>query len=703
MMCLLFSNTRRSQMADAPNRCDESQRLEALLGFEILDTPAEQLFDDFTQLAALICECPISLISLVDDQRQWFKSKVGLEVSETARELAFCAHAIENPDEMFVVPDALEDERFVDNALVTDEPHIRFYAGAPLVTPSGHALGTLCVMDLRPRTLSEKQIEALQTLARQVVSQLEARRNSRRLKETTIDLDRNRNEMQLILDHVPAHVYLKDTKNTVLRASRFAAKVLGLESSSLEGRSVKDLYPEHAEEFYRADLEVIRSGQPSLGNIQVVDVGGTGIRWSRTDIVPIANEEGQVERLLILALDITDLKATEESLRKSQALLSQANERLKERVQQQKAELKVSEARYEDLYQNAPDMFVSVNPENNRIVQCNQTLLTEMGYLREEVVGHQITKLLHPSSLEEAPNVAHLVLSSGNVRDHELTLACKNGRPIVVSLNVSAIRDDHEKIISGHGVMRDLTELKHLQEEAKSHMDRLAHLSRVAMMNEIATGVAHELNQPLHAIKNYAQGALIRLEKQSIEPALLASIFKDIVSDADRAAELIRSLRRYVKPSEKQAILVEPAVLVARVVKLLSREMKQHGSTLSVEVADALPSISCDAIQIEQVLINLILNAAEAIANWSNREITVLVEPTEQQTVRFAVIDQGVESDEVDLDRMFDAFYTKKTTGLGMGLAICRTIVAAHGGELTATGNQGPGLTLSFELPVAGC
>lgn len=689
-------------MIDAPKRCDEAQRLEALSRYEILDTPAEQLFNDFTQLAAQICDCPISLINLVDAQRQWFKSNIGLEVSETARELAFCAHAIVNPDEVFVVPDALEDERFVDNALVTEEPHIRFYAGAPLVTPSGHALGTLCVIDRRPRTLSEKQIEALRTLSRQVMSQLEARRNLRLLKETAIDLENERQEMHLILDHVPAYIIFKDTKNTILRVNRAVSEALGLDISSIEGRPVKEVYPADAEKFYRVDTEVIRSGQPSLGAIQEVVVGSAGLRWSRTDVVPIKNEIGQVERLLILAIDITDLKKTEDSLRESQTLLKQANERLRERVQQQSTELRDSEARYEDLYHNAPDMFVSVNPENGCIVQCNQTLLTELGYSREEVVGQEVTVIFHPNSLGVEKIVLPQFRAQGYVRDRELTLARKDGTPIIVSMNTSAIRDDKGEIIASRSVFRDITEQKGIEEEAKSHLDRLAHLSRVATMNEIATGIAHELNQPLHAIKNYAQGALIRLEKQTLDPASLVPIFKDIVFDADRAAELIRSLRRYVKPSDKQAKLVEPAVLVARVVKLLAREMKQHGSNLSVEIADAVPSISCDAIQIEQVLINLILNASEAIADWSNREITVIVESTERQTVRFAVVDEGVESDEVDLDRMFDAFYSKKATGLGMGLAICRTIVESHEGELTATANQGPGLTLSFELPVAG-
>lgn len=166
--------------AGTPAREDE--RLEALRQYQILDTPSESAYNDITALAAFICDVPIAMISFVDADRQWFKSKVGLNVDETARDISFCTHAILNRDIM-VIKDTLRDQRFEHNPLVTCAPGIRFYAGVPLVTPSGHALGTLCVIDRQPRELSKAQQQNLEALARQVVMLLELRRVSAQLAD----------------------------------------------------------------------------------------------------------------------------------------------------------------------------------------------------------------------------------------------------------------------------------------------------------------------------------------------------------------------------------------------------------------------------------------------------------------------------------------------------------------------------------------
>lgn len=161
-------------------KSNEAKRLKILWQYDVLDTVPEAVFDDLTELAARICEAPIALISLVDEDRQWFKAKVGVTLTETSRDISFCAHAIKQQD-LFIIPDATQDLRFANNPLVISDPKIRFYAGAPLITPDGHALGTLCVLDKVPRELREEQKRALRVLARHVMGQLELRRHAKEL------------------------------------------------------------------------------------------------------------------------------------------------------------------------------------------------------------------------------------------------------------------------------------------------------------------------------------------------------------------------------------------------------------------------------------------------------------------------------------------------------------------------------------------
>ncbi len=168
---------------------DEQARLAALREYDILDTLPESAYDDIARIAAQICGTPIALVSLIDEDRQWFKASVGLEVKETPRDRAFCSHAILQPGSLLVVEDATQDPRFADNPLVLDEPGIRFYAGAPLVTSDGHALGALCVIDRKPSRLTDVQLESLQALARQVISQLELRRSVAQLERSADQLE----------------------------------------------------------------------------------------------------------------------------------------------------------------------------------------------------------------------------------------------------------------------------------------------------------------------------------------------------------------------------------------------------------------------------------------------------------------------------------------------------------------------------------
>ncbi len=183
-------------MKNAPLPDNESERLRELHELSILDTLPEEEFDDITRLASEICQTPISLITLVDSGRQWFKSRIGLTSTETDRNSAFCAHAIITPQQILTVPDSRKDDRFFDNPLVTGDPHVIFYTGVPLVTSEGNALGTLCVIDHQPRELNPNQLETLRSLSRQVVRLIDLRKMNRLLNQSRTEVEQKNTELQ---------------------------------------------------------------------------------------------------------------------------------------------------------------------------------------------------------------------------------------------------------------------------------------------------------------------------------------------------------------------------------------------------------------------------------------------------------------------------------------------------------------------------
>ena len=208
-------------MHDKPS--NEQERLSALRALQILDTFPEKEFDAITTLASFICQTPISIISFIDEDRQWFKSRIGLEAKETKREYAFCSHAINEPNELFIIQNASNDERFFENPLVTDEPHIRFYAGAPLVTSAGMALGTLCVIDVEPRELNSEQKRALEVLANQVMVQLELRKRLIEHEEVKLELEKRKHEAERF-----AHLVSHDIKSPLKSISGLSDMLLSV-------------------------------------------------------------------------------------------------------------------------------------------------------------------------------------------------------------------------------------------------------------------------------------------------------------------------------------------------------------------------------------------------------------------------------------------------------------------------------------------
>jgi diguanylate cyclase (GGDEF)-like protein/PAS domain S-box-containing protein len=306
----------------APLPANETARLQALSEYQILDTLPEPAYDDLTLLAAQVCDTPIALISLIDRDRQWFKSRQGLEISEIPREAAFCAHTILQGD-LLMVPDALQDDRFTANPFVKGDPHIRFYAAAPLVSPEGHALGTLCVLDRKPRQLSKPQQDALRTLSRQVMAQLELRRQVARLNRNQQALRESEARLRHVIANAPTVLFMLDPGGTVLMEQGKGVKLLGREPGAAVGRSIFDLYrdsPPMIDSVRRA-----LAGESFSVTVQVRDM------TFETAYASYQGPSGAVAGVIGVATDITKNKTYERELEAYQKELEKINTELEAR------------------------------------------------------------------------------------------------------------------------------------------------------------------------------------------------------------------------------------------------------------------------------------------------------------------------------------------------------------------------------------
>ncbi|TDU66452.1 PAS domain S-box-containing protein [Prosthecobacter fusiformis] len=294
---------------------DEQERLAALHEQAILDTPTEGEFDEITALAAEICGTPIALITLVDETRQWFKSRLGVNVHETPREVAFCSYSICGQG-LFIVPDAGIDPRFSQNPLVQGDPHIRFYAGAPLLSDSGSALGTLCVIDRVPRQLTARQQNALAVLSRQVMRQMQFRKQVQTLKENETVL----REQATLLDKAQDAILVRDLHHRILYWNRSAERLYGWSAQEAAGRSIHELIYDDTDAFFSSLARTLAEGEWT-GELKQVSKTGSPLtvesRWTL-----VKDDQGKPKYILSINTDISERKRMEQQFLRAQRMES---------------------------------------------------------------------------------------------------------------------------------------------------------------------------------------------------------------------------------------------------------------------------------------------------------------------------------------------------------------------------------------------
>ncbi|HWG91014.1 MAG TPA: PAS domain S-box protein [Candidatus Thermoplasmatota archaeon] len=323
-------------MKAAPFPQDEPARLRDLENYHILDTEPEEAFDGLARVAALVCETPMAFVNMLDGTRQWFKATVGLDLRETPREHAFCGYTILTPKRPLVVHDTLEDARFMDNPLVQGEPHIRFYAGVPLVTPDGYALGTLSVLDHVPRELRPEQLNALRDLARQAVAQLELRRKVNDLRDTIRvreeaeqQLDALHHELENITETVPDIIYQLDLGGRLVKWNKQAERVTGYSRAELRSRPAVAFFRE--EDHDRVTEAIKRTLEEGYAQVEVplVSRDGHATPYEFRSRV-LKNHQGRPIGITGVARDIQEQLALEGLLRRQRDALADHAARLTE-------------------------------------------------------------------------------------------------------------------------------------------------------------------------------------------------------------------------------------------------------------------------------------------------------------------------------------------------------------------------------------
>ncbi|MBF2003860.1 MAG: PAS domain S-box protein [Synechococcales cyanobacterium M58_A2018_015] len=468
---------------NAPPPDNESDRLNALRQFAILDTEAETAFDDLARLAASICHTPIALVSLVDECRQWFKARVGLTVQETPRNLAFCAYAILQPQELLIVPDTWLDDRFATNPLVTGDPYIRFYAGAPLVTSDGYALGTLCVIDRVPRQLSPEQIEALRVLSRQVVSQLELRQSCAHLHHLTqiaqqaeqartqllqqeqsarAESEASRQQVTNILESITDAFFALDRDWHFTYLNHQAELLLQRQRQDLLGQRVWDAFPEAVGSLFYQQYHQAMAEQVSVEFEAFYPPLQT---WFEVHAYP------SPDGLSVYFRDISQRKQVEQRLQDTlslqQAILDSAN--------------------YSIISTTVDGIIRTFNAAAERW----------LGYTAAEVVGKTTPVLIHDwqeieqraaalsqelqTSIEPGFEAFVAKARRGIVDEQEWTYVRKDGSRFPVLLSVTALRDEHQTITGFLGIGSDISERRQAQQELQQQKRRAELFAEVTL------------------------------------------------------------------------------------------------------------------------------------------------------------------------------------------------------------------------------
>ncbi len=416
-------------------------------------------------------------------------------------------------------------------------------------------------------------------------------------------------------------------------------------------------------------------------------------------------------------VDIMDKNITLEhevaERKQMEAALQEAHDELEDRVAQRTEALmiEISDRKQaeEELHklsravEQSPAMTIITSPAGN-IEYVNPRFTVVTGYTLQEVAGKTPRVLKSDETSPETYRELWKTITTGKEWRGELRNRKKDGTLYWASTSISPITNHGGTVTHFVGIAEDITQRKQIEAEARRHRDELAHFGRVSIMGEMATSLAHELNQPLTVISGCTQLALDKLRTGKDKPEELGDPLTQAAEQAERANEIIRRVRNFVQKADQERKAIDVNDTMRDVFNLLRSEAHEHGIDIELDLADNLPSVMADPIQIQQVIVNLAYNGIESMSESTSgaRLLTIRTSPPRNATVDVAVHNGGKAISPEHLQHVFDPFFTTKPGGLGMGLSISRSIVEAHGGTLWAESAPESGTVFRFTLPITG-
>lgn len=471
---------------------NENSRLQALAGYDILDTEPESGFDDLTRLAAQICQTPAAFISLIDENRQWFKSCFGFERAETARDVSFCAHTILDSQKVLIVEDAAGDERFRDNPAVTGAPHVRFYAGAPLVTPEGFALGSLCVIDYVPRRLEPSQVFALEALARQAVSQLELSKTAKAKSELAENL-------QQLIRQASDGIYLFEETGKITSVNDKFCELTGRTPEQLINTNISELLEPAELKENPIRFDRLREGKIKIVERKFVSPDGSEV------FVEISAKKINDNVFQGIARDITERKTAEQKLLET-------------------------ERRFRDFLNGSLAFFCTHDLEGT-IQSVSPAAAAALGYEETEIVGKNFDIFLLPEARDGFREYLKQLADTGKSRGFMRVLT-KTGELRVWSFS-NIVRTDASGAAYVLGSSQDVTELKLKEKELRKSENMFR-----SFINNSPTVIFLKGENGCYEVVNRSYEELLKVKFENFAGKTDFEIFPQEIAEVIRASDL---------------------------------------------------------------------------------------------------------------------------------------------------------------------